>query len=54
MRKEDRVATNREQSRTPSEKQSQPRPVDQERMKGSASQQPDRLKREPGKLPLPD
>jgi hypothetical protein len=56
MRKQDRIA-NQQQSREEetSKRESRPEPTKREQLKGSGSQdQPPRLQRQPGKLPLPD
>ncbi|HTI44141.1 MAG TPA: hypothetical protein VL693_20080 [Vicinamibacterales bacterium] len=53
MRKQDRVAQQQQTSRA--DDQRQPQSKAQEKVKGSASQQPTHAQREPGsKLPLPD
>lgn len=54
MRKEDRIRQQHDRSEQQLNKQPSAQPKGQERIKGSAADQPVRPPRQPGKLPLPD
>jgi hypothetical protein len=54
MRKEDRIRQQRDRGERQLNKEGLPQPKQQERVKGSAADQPARPPRQSGKLPLPD
>jgi len=54
MRKEDRIRQQRDRGEQLLNKEGSAQPKPQERVKGSAADQPTRPPRQSGKLPLPD
>jgi hypothetical protein len=54
MRKEDRIRQQRDRSKQQLNTEGSTQPKQQERVKGSAADQPPRPPRQSGKLPLPD
>jgi hypothetical protein len=54
MRKQDRIRQQQSQNARPEQQPDTQQPKPTERLKGSASEQPSRPPRQPGKLPLPE